>query len=388
VAATPAAAGDDVDPLAEADLYLNFGRDAQAEEVLKEALQKNPRNEDAQLKLLQIYAGRKDKASFENIAKTLHAQTDGTGTTWLKAAAMGYALDSANSLYEAGRSAPVAAAPIAPGAAGSTDLDFDFELAPTTAGTRTDVEFDVGAEQRTMIMEPGVFSEMAAQDTNETVDITSDSGMKRAAAASAAAPDFSLSEPPGAQSREPDITLDTPADDVERTSVSPEAGPMASAIDFDFDAAPPERGKGYTHDGTVIMSPENQDKATDLSMDFELDDSTATTTTAPLGKPQPEPVPPEFTLDLPVEPAPPVKPLEFDGIDLTLEDANKTVIMAPPEPGPKDDHWYDVQTKFDLAKAYQEMGDKDGAREILQEVIKEGDTGQQGEAKKLLDALG
>ena len=39
----------------------------------------------------------------------------------------------------------------------------------------------------------------------------------------------------------------------------------------------------------------------------------------------------------------------------------------------KDDKWYDVQTKFDLAKAYQEMGDKEGAREILREVIAEGD---------------
>ena len=47
-----------------------------------------------------------------------------------------------------------------------------------------------------------------------------------------------------------------------------------------------------------------------------------------------------------------------------------------------------MQTKFDLAKAYQEMGDKDGAREILQEVMKEGDAGQHEEAKKLLDALG
>jgi len=56
--------------------------------------------------------------------------------------------------------------------------------------------------------------------------------------------------------------------------------------------------------------------------------------------------------------------------------------------GAKDDHWYDVQTKFDLAKAYQEMGDKDGAREILQEVIKEGDAAQQAEAKQLLDSLG
>ncbi len=55
--------------------------------------------------------------------------------------------------------------------------------------------------------------------------------------------------------------------------------------------------------------------------------------------------------------------------------------------GEKDGHWYDVQTKFDLAKAYQEMGDKDGAREILQEVIKEGDGEQQSQAKKLLESL-
>ena len=61
---------------------------------------------------------------------------------------------------------------------------------------------------------------------------------------------------------------------------------------------------------------------------------------------------------------------------------------AAAEGGVKDDRWYDVQTKFDLAKAYQEMGDKDGAREILQEVIKEGDAAQQAEAKALLDSLG
>jgi pilus assembly protein FimV len=54
----------------------------------------------------------------------------------------------------------------------------------------------------------------------------------------------------------------------------------------------------------------------------------------------------------------------------------------------KDGHWYDVQTKFDLAKAYQEMGDRDGAKEILQEVIKEGDAEQTTQAKTLLDSLG
>ena len=46
-----------------------------------------------------------------------------------------------------------------------------------------------------------------------------------------------------------------------------------------------------------------------------------------------------------------------------------------------------MQQKFDLAKAYEEMGDKEGAREVLQEVLGEGDQDQQAEAKKLLEAL-
>ena len=56
-------------------------------------------------------------------------------------------------------------------------------------------------------------------------------------------------------------------------------------------------------------------------------------------------------------------------------------------PSGKDDHWYDVQTKFDLAKAYQEMGDKDGAREILKEVVQEGDAEQKAAAQAVLTTL-
>ena len=86
--------------------------------------------------------------------------------------------------------------------------------------------------------------------------------------------------------------------------------------------------------------------------------------------------------------APAVPDIKLDDISLSLDDAPKADAAAPVAGGTKDDHWYDVQTKFDLAKAYQEMGDKDGAREILQEVMKEGDAAQQAEAKQLLDSLG
>jgi pilus assembly protein FimV len=75
--------------------------------------------------------------------------------------------------------------------------------------------------------------------------------------------------------------------------------------------------------------------------------------------------------------------LDFKLDDINLDFGGST----PTRQAAKDDHWYDVQQKFDLAKAYEEMGDKDGARDILQEVVKEGDAEQQSQARKLLGAL-
>ena len=48
----------------------------------------------------------------------------------------------------------------------------------------------------------------------------------------------------------------------------------------------------------------------------------------------------------------------------------------------------EVGTKLDLARAYLDMGDPDGARSMLQEVLSEGSTAQQDEARKLLTELG
>jgi pilus assembly protein FimV len=45
------------------------------------------------------------------------------------------------------------------------------------------------------------------------------------------------------------------------------------------------------------------------------------------------------------------------------------------------------ETKLDLARAYIDMDDKDGAREILQEVLEEGTDQQKGDASKLMDSM-
>jgi pilus assembly protein FimV len=395
-AAPPTAAADDVDPLAEADLYLNFGRDAQAEEVLKEALEKNPRHEEAQLKLLQIYAGRKDKAEFEKIARKLNAQTSGAGQNWLKAAAMGYGFDPDNALYSAGQSAPTVATPAAGGAPASTDLDFDLELAPGTNATETDVPLEIGTAEKTTMMQPGVLSAMAAvpPDATATQDISRDSAARSAVADSGvgAAPDFTLGAGTGTET---DIVLDAGPDPTVKIEDGGEPAAMTNAIDFNFDAttalhvpaSPPAEPK---HDSTLIMTPEHQEKAAALGMDFDIGGAALTEPAKAADETMALPaLDADFKLDLGGDaPAAPLAPeFKFDDINVNLDDTPRAA-AAPAAGGAKDDHWYDVQTKFDLAKAYQEMGDKDGAREILQEVIKEGDAAQQAEAKQLLDSLG
>jgi pilus assembly protein FimV len=403
----PVAGGDDVDPLAEADLYLNFGRDAQAEEVLKEALQKNPQHSEAQLKLLQIYAARKDKTAFEKIANGLHTQTSGVGDTWIKAAGMGYAFDPDNALYEAGKLAPAAAAPaVAAGPIGGTDLDFDLELSPGGSATGPDMTLESG--DKTVFMPPGQFAGLAGDnDTTATHDITHDSVTAQAFSPDpAATPDFTLNGPAaGSGANMTDITADSTGDQTKTTQVTGDSAvkSMVSAIDFDFDApaAPPPLAP-FRHDSTIVMTPENQEKATDLNMDIDVGGPPASTPASATvtGTSSVVQIDPTFKLDLGAETtvlpvdggagAPAAIPdIKLDDISLSLDDVPKAVdAPAPAAGGAKDDHWYDVQTKFDLAKAYQEMGDKDGAREILQEVIKEGDSAQQAEAKQLLDSLG
>jgi FimV-like protein len=47
----------------------------------------------------------------------------------------------------------------------------------------------------------------------------------------------------------------------------------------------------------------------------------------------------------------------------------------------------EVGTKLDLARAYMDMGDPEGARSILSEVLSEGSVSQKQEARRLMDTL-
>jgi pilus assembly protein FimV len=92
----------DVDPVAEADVYLAYGRDLQAEEILREALRVNPERTAIHLKLLEIHAKRRDLRAFEALASDVHKLTGGTGADWNRVVEMGKDLDPGNPLYESG----------------------------------------------------------------------------------------------------------------------------------------------------------------------------------------------------------------------------------------------------------------------------------------------
>ena len=143
--AVPAQVTEEVDPLAEAEIYLAYGRDGQAEEILKEALQSQPRRYEILLKLLEIYAKRKDPQAFDALARELQATTGGEGELWLQAARLGYQLDPSNSRYQAGRPTGEQAAAVE-GTATDKKLDFQvdaFEPAPEF-GTLTDIDAGFG----------------------------------------------------------------------------------------------------------------------------------------------------------------------------------------------------------------------------------------------------
>ena len=92
----------DVDPVAEADVYLAYGRDLQAEEILKEALRATPDRMAIRTKLLEVYAKRRDTKGYELLAIQLHSLTGGSGEDWEKAQSMGRDIDPDNPLYQPG----------------------------------------------------------------------------------------------------------------------------------------------------------------------------------------------------------------------------------------------------------------------------------------------
>ncbi len=335
-AANTRAAGDvaeEVDPVAEAEIFLAYGRDAQAEDLLKEAVAASPTRYEIHLKLLQIYANRKDTKAFEQLARELQKGTGGSGYLWDQAVRLGYQIDPDNPRYSAGRASggetvAVAAAATA-GAADNVDFNIGFEDPDATTATDIDLGDDGMQLEKTQAIEPPAFESHEDAAIVETGGApTMNFGVELPAAGSTA---VESAAPKGQEGNSIDFNFDLSALAAPSASVPAAAEPKASASGVDFDMSSP-------------------------------------------------------SLEAPGEPgtgSDSVQEIDLSGINLDLGTGTSPQVSAMG----KDDHWYDVQTKFDLAKAYQEMGDKDGAREILKEVLQEGDAEQKAAAQTVLATL-
>ncbi|OFZ90378.1 MAG: hypothetical protein A2V78_01115 [Betaproteobacteria bacterium RBG_16_64_18] len=342
---------EEIDPIAEADVYMAYGRDTQAEEILKDAIAKDSSRHEIRAKLLEVYANRKDLKAFETTASELYAATSGQGPEWEKALGLGLSIDPHNPLYGGAPAAAVedtqvltqeelaAVAPVATDAAGES---------PAQAAPRLDFDLDLGEapEQATVKFDiPPIATVTPAAESPTTLDFDLGLGDEQAG------------EPEKGQAA-PGVTLTAEAPKSE--AAAPEAD-SDSGLSIDFDL-------GSTEAAAPAPAAEPAAAADmGITMDFDL------------GAPSEEEA----------------KPAEEQLLELDLS-AISLDLGAPPEAAPEtgaavpvpDAHWQEVATKLDLAKAYDEMGDKDGARELLNEVAKEGDAAQKQQAKTMLEALG
>lgn len=168
-AATEPPLSEPVDPVAEADVFLSYGRDRQAEEILLEALRTEPDRLAIYHKLLEIQAQRGDQSAFEALAKDVYALTQGDGPDWEIAREMGYALDPDNPLYRSQDAAAAlaakadAAARAAEEAATPPALDFDLNL-PPAAEPAAASDFDFDFDDPSLNPAPATTAPLASDD--------------------------------------------------------------------------------------------------------------------------------------------------------------------------------------------------------------------------------
>ncbi|MEX0140610.1 pilus assembly protein FimV [Massilia sp. LMS1-1-1.1] len=333
----------ETDPVAEADVYIAYGRDGQAEDILKEALRIHPERHAARLKLLEIYSARNDVRAFEDQASELYSLTRGQGEEWPQAAALGLALDPTNPLY------------------GDTEDDAVVSLSKAAGDDVHGQSMDLPDEPPAPLAdlapaEP--VSSVTARDARDPLDFDLDSL------------DFepvSTTDPivmPGPDSKPQATTQDAHYD---------------ASMDFGLDLEPPAGPVNGVGAGLTPLPDPLKD--VDLAH-FDLDEPVAPAA-APVAAAEPSLDSLFDDAQMPAalpEAIPPAQEFDLSGIDLDLNDG-KTASVGVDDP--LSAIHMEMDTKLDLAIAYQEIGDKEGARELIDEVIKGGSEEQVAKANTM-----
>ncbi len=371
-------AADDVDPVAEADVYLAYGRDIQAEEILREALRTHAGRIAIHQKLLDIYAKRRDAQAFEAMANEAY-KLSGEGTPeWLRICEQGRSIDPENPLYQPGGQPSPRAASAAVGAAAAVAAmeatapmgtahmaTLKMDAMPQAAPSAVDLDLDFSLDD--FANEPSSIVEAQPTQMEPTVAIAP----MEPSPPPALDLDFGLStEPvaPAAASAQPSaLELDLPdiskADDT-LSLASRETDEFRHQAEVSFGSTSPiplQMGNGGINGAADPIQP-------DVSFGYTAPGE-LTASQAPLHTPT----------------APDSGMLEFDLGTLSLElDPDPAAAPVPDAPAEPEDP---LATKLALAEEFVSIGDDDGARALIEEVIAEASGDLKAKAQRALSAL-
>lgn len=317
-------AADDVDPVAEADVYLAYGRDLQAEEILKEAIRVNPGRLAIHSKLLEIFAKRRDTANFEATASQALKLTSSSSPEWTKICEMGQQIDPNNPLYHA-------------------------DAAPTGTASTTEDAPPTGSSSFSSTLPYTATASMPSQAGPVTSSGDLDLDL-----------DFSLDDigtgfsAPAPLSATPENTHVQTAK--LHTSVEPEHEHTSASMPLDFDVSGPAEFSAGSSEPSVPISvggvsltePMNSHEAMQYSATSTatLEHSMAADHDGP-GK--------DHMLNFDMNSL----SLDLNHHDDKLSDAPDSISEDP------------LETKLALAKEFVSIGDEDGARALIEEVIAE-----------------
>jgi pilus assembly protein FimV len=372
----------EVDPVSEADVYIAYGRYQQAEELLSQAMERDPGRLALRHKMLEVHYATRNADKFAALAGEMaQAGQDAVDEeAWVRAQDMGrelqpdnplFALDEAQSERRGIRHAGTA---VLGGAAAMVDEDTlsldELELSELKAAydeaDSQASQLDVPSEVSILLDldEASALAAHPAQQVPEAIPFEEVESL-----------DFSLpvDEQPVAERRDQDTVSD--AFDLDSMMAQAEAAVDAEETSLSLDSV-------FTAEDLQAQLDELSDlSALDSAFEEGADELAAE---------------PRRNLGLVAEdksdlPSGLDAPLELDralaGDDPVGEGA-EILQFEPMHAAATADDADDVTTKLDLARAYYEMGDEDGARSILEEVVAEGNDIQRDDAERLLSKLG
>ena len=322
------------DPMAEADFHMAYGLYDQAADVLRKALRQEPGRRELQLKLLEVFFTAGDKTNFVGEAKKLRAgMGDSPDKDWESVAIMGRQVAPGETLF---------AASGAPSSAGAVDIALDGGGTGTVVG---DLDALGGAFTSEPLQAPAPAPAAPAADNSM---------------------DFSIPD------LEPPIPEPAPA---------PAAAPAADGgLEFnmgDLNFEPtPAAPKVAEKKAAPTMGTDEPTVATDFGTDSQVEFDKALNDLASFVNtnvpPQVEDAAdPGHDKTMAIRPPKGSEPAAPEPVAAAAEEAGGGSIS-------------EIGTKLDLARAYIDMGDPDGAKSILEEVIGEGNPQQKQEAQELL----